>query len=456
MSTVLEKSDWLAALFQELQATHDSAAVCARLSPPPSYAGARGPASPVDLEPSARLLVDRSLRVHQLVPGERSPDEVFLETVRGHVALALDLAALGPPPRSPGRCAVEALAFLAAALGETALVLDMDVSRPGEVPPRFVRRAQRAVEQALLSRFHPPGDPVGGLALYPGALAVLRRHVGRVAMGLHRHGQLHEDALERHRAFAERELIFLAEALSATASAGHAPTGEERAMRLRQVSRLGLRRPVWREARATVVAPRPPDQLADATPERIRAFLLEQLQLALLLAPRQHAEAAAWVDAFAAATSLPPEAIAAAQVEAAARHGDHHAWFEAIGTSHPAAEWASLAEAWEGVSDQAVERVSAAVTQNWGAIVTELRQTGELGQLLARATAGRKLTADEKKKVRDQLVDLAKAVPALAIFAAPGGLLLLPLLAKLLPFNMLPSAWDRSGSGGKKGGEPRS
>jgi hypothetical protein len=226
-------------------------------------------------------------------------------------------------------------------------------------------------------------------------------------------------------------------------------------MRLRQVSRLGLRRSVAREARAAVVARRPPDQLADATPERIRAFLLEQLHLALLLAPRQHPEAALWVDEFAAATGLPPEAIAAAQVEAAARHGDHHAWFEAIAASHPPAEWASLADAWEGVSDQAVERVSAAVTENWGAIVTELRQTGELGQLLAKATAGRKLTADEKKKVRDQLVDLAKAVPALTIFAAPGGLLLLPLLAKLLPFSMLPSAWDKNGGGGKKDGEPR-
>jgi hypothetical protein len=93
-----------------------------------------------------------------------------------------------------------------------------------------------------------------------------------------------------------------------------------------------------------------------------------------------------------------------------------------------------------------VERVTAAVTENFGAIVTELRQTGELGQLLAKATAGRKLTGEEKRKVRAQLLDLAKAVPALAIFAAPGGIFLLPLLAKLLPFNMLPSAWDKNGA----------
>ena len=41
-----------------------------------------------------------------------------------------------------------------------------------------------------------------------------------------------------------------------------------------------------------------------------------------------------------------------------------------------------------------------------------------------------------------QLIDVAKAVPALALLAAPGGLLLLPLLAKVLPWNVLPSAWE--------------
>jgi hypothetical protein len=35
-------------------------------------------------------------------------------------------------------------------------------------------------------------------------------------------------------------------------------------------------------------------------------------------------------------------------------------------------------------------------------------------------------------------------VPAQAIFATPGGMLLLPLLAKLLPFSLLPGAWERA------------
>jgi hypothetical protein len=84
-----------------------------------------------------------------------------------------------------------------------------------------------------------------------------------------------------------------------------------------------------------------------------------------------------------------------------------------------------------------------AVAVNLAALATELRETGELTQLLARAAAGHPLDEVEWAKVRAQLIDLAKIVPALAVLAAPGGLLLLPLLAKILPWRLLPSAWDR-------------
>ena len=77
------------------------------------------------------------------------------------------------------------------------------------------------------------------------------------------------------------------------------------------------------------------------------------------------------------------------------------------------------------------------------ALATELRETGELTQLLGRAATGHRLDAAERAKVRAQLLDVAKVVPAVALLAAPGGLLLLPLLAKVLPFSVLPSAWDR-------------
>jgi ABC-type proline/glycine betaine transport system permease subunit len=52
------------------------------------------------------------------------------------------------------------------------------------------------------------------------------------------------------------------------------------------------------------------------------------------------------------------------------------------------------------------------------------------------------LTPEEKRKVRLQLLDILKTIPALAIFALPGGSLVLPVLIRLLPFNLLPSAFE--------------
>ena len=100
-----------------------------------------------------------------------------------------------------------------------------------------------------------------------------------------------------------------------------------------------------------------------------------------------------------------------------------------------------LAETPEGLPHALTTRLSALVLDNLDRILQEIRETGELAQLLAKASAGTSLTSEEKGKVREQLIDLAKAIPALAVFAAPGGMLLLPILLKLLPFNLLPSSF---------------
>lgn len=82
------------------------------------------------------------------------------------------------------------------------------------------------------------------------------------------------------------------------------------------------------------------------------------------------------------------------------------------------------------------------VVKNFHRLMQEIRETGELSVLLARVARGQKLTAEERQRMRAQLIDVAKAIPALAIFAAPGGMLLLVVLAKVLPFNLLPSAFQ--------------
>jgi hypothetical protein len=99
------------------------------------------------------------------------------------------------------------------------------------------------------------------------------------------------------------------------------------------------------------------------------------------------------------------------------------------------------AETPEGLPHALTTRLQELVNDNLDRILSEIRKTGELAELLAHAAAGNSLSPVERKKVRDQLIDLAKTIPALAIFAAPGGMLLLPILIKVLPFNLLPSSF---------------
>jgi hypothetical protein len=434
----LSRADWLARLLDEELRRHALASAQARL--PAELEPGPGPEA--DLAPSAKLLVARSLRPRRLGVAAVGPKEAFLEAVRGHLDLLLDLAQLAGDASHGTRRRAAIAACLAEALGETDLALDADPAHPDLAWPLSVERALAAAGRTLKLRTFPPGDPLGGLPLYPGSLAVLRRHLARIAMGAHRHGDLDPEALARHRAFAQRELVLLVEALSGLMNAaGPPPPPDAPGVRARQLLRLGLPRAEAREARRAMVA-RPPAQLAAAAPERVRPFLLEQLLLAQLRARLLAGPAAAFIEAFCQGGGIDAPALAAAQVEAAAQHDDHLAWFKAV---EGAQDWQALAERWEATGDQLVEQVTGAVTENWEALLAQLRDTGDLGQLLGKAVAGKALSRDEKQRMRLHLVDLAKAVPALAIFAAPGGLLLLPLLAKLLPFSMLPSAWDKVG-----------
>jgi hypothetical protein len=81
------------------------------------------------------------------------------------------------------------------------------------------------------------------------------------------------------------------------------------------------------------------------------------------------------------------------------------------------------------------------VKKNVANIITEIKETKELSELLLKATT-QPLTSHEKQKVQDQLMDVARTIPALAIFALPGGGILLPVLIKVLPFNILPSSFQ--------------
>jgi len=87
-----------------------------------------------------------------------------------------------------------------------------------------------------------------------------------------------------------------------------------------------------------------------------------------------------------------------------------------------------------------LEEIKVSIQKNKKRLAKELQESKELVVLLKKSTYN-KLSDQEKGKVKEQLLDICKGIPAFAIFMLPGGALLLPLLIKLIP-DILPSAFQ--------------
>lgn len=80
--------------------------------------------------------------------------------------------------------------------------------------------------------------------------------------------------------------------------------------------------------------------------------------------------------------------------------------------------------------------------RNKDKLVEELKESKELISLVNKSLT-EELTAEEKEKVKEQFKDIVKSVPALAIFMLPGGMILLPLILKIIP-DLIPSAFKKN------------
>ena len=88
---------------------------------------------------------------------------------------------------------------------------------------------------------------------------------------------------------------------------------------------------------------------------------------------------------------------------------------------------------------QAVEEIKVLLHKNKMRLRQELFQSKEAIYLIKKSINS-ELSAIEKQKIKVQLLDICKSIPALAVFLLPGGALLLPLLIKLIP-DILPSSF---------------
>lgn len=92
--------------------------------------------------------------------------------------------------------------------------------------------------------------------------------------------------------------------------------------------------------------------------------------------------------------------------------------------------------------DHSSTMVKKLITRNSKRLYQELKESKELVKLLTQSTV-RDLNEEEQKKMQEQMMDLLKSIPSLAIFMLPGGAFLLPLFIKFIP-KLLPSAFDEN------------
>jgi len=366
--------------------------------------------------------------------GMTREEQLSLAVLRTLARLALDLAdicGLGPERR------VERITILFAAwsghlrLAET---LQTALRKTGALPRRSVARLETLLEDRAMSL---GADPLYGLLLHNGAAYVDAQLFAHLALAAWLHTRLGLEHAKRRLSVAARQKALLVEVLTALACAERPPTPAARKAILRQVDSLGLPKPVGPMLRARVkeVFRERPDLDVLVRPVRslpLRRFILQQTLLASLVEGRRSPAELAFLRALARALRISPEGLREIEGEVAEFYAENRSVLDVFAVSDNAA---SLGDEW-------VSNMLRSLDENAKALLLEARMMGELGVFLGKLAIGQRLAPDEKRRMRLELIDLAKAIPALAIFAAPGGLLLLAALAKVLPFNILPSAFQ--------------
>jgi len=112
-------------------------------------------------------------------------------------------------------------------------------------------------------------------------------------------------------------------------------------------------------------------------------------------------------------------------------------FFESNGEIIPFLKNQNLAEQFYDSMSKIVNKL---ILRNSKRLQKELLESKELVTLISKSTL-QDLSEEEKKKVQNQLIDIFKTIPSLAIFMLPGGAVLLPIFIKLIP-KLLPSSFD--------------
>ncbi|MBI1948292.1 MAG: hypothetical protein HYS27_21575 [Deltaproteobacteria bacterium] len=361
--------------------------------------------------------------------GELLPLVRWLAVIADHVDLVghlLDAPDAVPAERSV-RCARAFSAGLALLYGTDE---DAQLLGAGLVPQR-ADKALAHLQREIEKRRYLRGNPIVGLLLNHAFQSVDARVFSLAA--LEAYGELPRKgaAAVVQRAAAAERLAMMAAIAGLSEWREVIDPDVVRSASLWQVKALGLPRPETARLLEQVKSPADLSRLVTLVPAVARGRVFAHTVLAAVVDGRVSAEERQFVRSLGAALAL---------------EGAHQRRIERRVVAFVRANKEELdplrhAAGFAAASPPIAVRVARIVFENMDALWKEIRETGDLGYLLAKRAAGNRLTKEENARMRDQLIDVVKAVPSLAVFTLPGGFVLLPIVLKLLPWDLRPSAF---------------
>ena len=212
--------------------------------------------------------------------------------------------------------------------------------------------------------------------------------------------------------------------------AEYSPSPAAKRAILGQLRNLGLPGDLWRQLRQALDFPRPASAIAASIPSpRTRTFILEQVVLGSIADGWHSPRERAFLKQLAQTLGIPASDLSRIEADLAEFYAAQPDFVDRF----------RVQDRLGALREQVVSSIEETIDRNWSVLVYEARQGRELTQALAIVARGGKLDADQRRRLRAQLLDLAKTIPGLALFAAPGGLLLTMALSKLLPQSFLPA-----------------
>lgn len=367
----------------------------------------------------------------------------FMAILKLEVDLVLELGCAVGHCAEPSRQLGELLVCLALLRNRWRLARHIDRTLTRATAADFQERLDRLarrVERDLWRQAYLAGNPLLGLPVHNSLAYVDAKTLGRLAIAYYEHG-LDERALRRVLDYRDQERELLLRAMVGLTLADRPLDAGSLSVMSRQLRLAGIPRRARR--RLDILARgrlEPAEVAAMVGDDRARDFLIEQVLLGAMLDGHFSRRESVFISDLAGWLGVGSEELARREAEVLAFYEGNKDYLDLFMVGSAVRFYR---QRWLG-------RLQNSIRENLERIVSEIASTRQLAELLAKASRGEPLTRQQRREMTRRLIDILRAIPSLAIFALPGGAVLLPLVFKLLPDELKPRSFvDRQATDGQ-------